>query len=592
MFTLENLLRVPQVDTGLGFDLSPDGRKVAFSWNATGNWEIYELDLSASTAPPAALSAGDVGSKFSPRYSPDGERLAYAWDPDGSESYHIVLLDLKNNRHIDLTPDSAYAHQPNFAFSPDGKRLAVLSDERGQFALYSLVVESGERRLLFDPQHPCWDVRWSPDGQRIAVQAETDASNYGIFIVSAQDGDWQQIKFKGKELNAQQPAWSPDSRYLAFSGESEEWHNIGLYDVELTQITWLTQNAGDNISPCWSRDGRCLAWLHAEGAATSIVLSESGGSIEQFEIGIGVHSHPRLASPDEIICIFESPKHPPDLWKLDLNGASARQLTNSLPRELLDEEFVVPQEIWYESEDGAQVPALLYRATNNDGQAVINIHGGPNWHAQFSWDPLITYMASRGWTVLTPNYRGSTGYGKRWQNASRFDMGGVDTRDVAAGAQYLIREGIADPKRIAVTGRSHGGYLTMTCLTQFPELWCGGSAVAPFLNWFKSHEESRQDLQHWNLQNMGDPKENYEIWYKHSPYFFLDRIQAPVQLICGGKDPRCPASDSMDARERLVALGKTAELLLYPNEGHYFLSMENILDAETRRIEFLTKLFE
>jgi dipeptidyl aminopeptidase/acylaminoacyl peptidase len=171
-------------------------------------------------------------------------------------------------------------------------------------------------------------------------------------------------------------------------------------------------------------------------------------------------------------------------------------------------------------------------------------------------------------------------------------MGGVDTRDVAAGARYLIREGIADPKRIAVTGRSHGGYLTMTCLTQFPELWCGGSAVAPFLNWFKSHGESRQDLQHWNLQNMGDPKENYEIWYKHSPYFFLDRIQAPVQLICGGKDPRCPASDSMDARERLVALGKTAELLLYPNEGHYFLSMENILDAETRRIEFLTKLFE
>jgi dipeptidyl aminopeptidase/acylaminoacyl peptidase len=131
--------------------------------------------------------------------------------------------------------------------------------------------------------------------------------------------------------------------------------------------------------------------------------------------------------------------------------------------------------------------------------------------------------------------------------------------------------------------------LTMTCLTQFPELWCAGSAVVPFLNWFKSHEESRGDLQHWNIENMGDPKENYERWYQASPYFFLDRVNAPVQLICGANDPRCPASDSIDASDKLLELGKEVELLLYEDEGHDFLKIENVIDSEMKRVEFLQR---
>lgn len=137
-------------------------------------------------------------------------------------------------------------------------------------------------------------------------------------------------------------------------------------------------------------------------------------------------------------------------------------------------------------------------------------------------------------------------------------------------AQLLLHEHMTSENKIAATGRSHGGYLTMTCLTQFPELWCAGSAVVPFMNWFKTHENSREDVRHWDIENMGDPKENYERWYNASPYFFLDRIDAPVQLICSGNDPRCPASDSIETRDKLVALGKEMELLLYEDEGHAF----------------------
>jgi len=245
------------------------------------------------------------------------------------------------------------------------------------------------------------------------------------------------------------------------------------------------------------------------------------------------------------------------------------------------------------------VPALLYlppdpvdESERKSRPAVIVIHGGPTWSFQFLWYPLMTHLASRGWVVLAPNYRGSTGYGREWQLANRYDMGRGDTMDVAAGVDYLVREGLADPERIAVTGRSHGGYLTMSCLTEYPDRWACGSAVVPFLNWFTSHANSRQDLQHWDIENMGDPQKKYTLWRERSPFFFLSRVRAPVQLICGANDPRCPASESTAARDVLAALGKPVDYILYPDEGHAFLKIANVVDHELRRVAFLRRALE
>lgn len=333
---------------------------------------------------------------------------------------------------------------------------------------------------------------------------------------------------------------------------------------------------------------RSISTITSETLRSQQTLLQSDTS--KYQVGKGIHSGIRLTSDmKRMVTTFSSPSQPSDLWMMDVESGEAVQLTHSMPEELSREEFVMPEEIFYEGMDGVRIPALLFRPKQTPAPAVVMIHGGPNWHYSMEWNPVMAYFASRGYAALAPNYRGSTGYGREWQYAARFDLGGVDTRDVAAGAQYLIREGLALKNKIAVTGRSHGGYLTMTCLTQFPELWCAGSALVPFMNWFKSHDDSREDLQHWNIENMGDPKENYQRWYDASPYFFLDRIKAPVQLICGGHDPRCPASDSLDARDKLVELGKDVELLLYEDEGHAFLKSENVLDAEVKRVEFIEK---
>lgn len=584
MLTLPQLLRVPYVDSGLPFAISPDETHIIFSWNKTGTWELWEYKDSEVRE----LEIGLAGAKFSPCFSPDGTKIAFALDIDGSESYHICIHDFTTNTSTDMTSDILYAHQPNMSWSPDGRGLAVLSEANGQFALYILPLDGNRERMIRNIFHPCWDAKWSPDGKWIAVESEATASDRSIHVVPVGQHKGKvrtvQLTQDGKPLNAQHPAWSPDSKSLAFSCENSEWFNIGLYDVETQTITWVTDSVGDDTQPTWSRSGDTIGWVHSEGAKTSFQFRKGGADIREVKVGEGVHAHPQITA-GEVVILYEDVNHPPDLWKIDLETGKAKQLTKSLEAEL---NFPQPEEIRYAGMDGEQVPALLYRGRSE--HAVLNIHGGPNWHLQFSWNPELSFMVAQGWTILAPNYRGSTGYGKRWQNASRFDMGGVDNDDCAAGAKYLLENGLA--KKIAVTGRSHGGYLTMTCLTTYPELFAGGSAVVPFLNWIKSHYESREDLQHWNIENMGDPEDNKELWIARSPYFFLDRVSAPVQMICGENDPRCPASDSIDARDKLVELGKEVELLLYKGEGHSFLKLENVIDAETRRVAFLEKVLK
>jgi len=600
MLNLAQLLRIPRVDAG--FDISPDGTHIAFAWNKTGEWHIYELELPRADRRCEARSASAVeapgngeiqqltsspGGKLTPRYSPDGTRLAYALDFDGSESYHLFVYDQRTHKHTDLTPNIPYALQPNFCWSPDGNQLAFLSDQHGHFSAYIVPATGGDSQLILDTGHPAWQVEWSPDGKHLAICCEMHGQDYGIFIVDLETGKVIEL-----ELNAHDPKWSTDGQKVTFHSDLRGWFDIDIYDLRSKEISWITNDKSDSQSPIFLSTHQCAYTLN-NGAVNLIEITDEQGEGKKYQLGKGIHNGIKF-TPDlkRMVTTFSSPSQPSDLWMIDVESGESIQLTHSMPEELSREEFVMPEEIEYPSIDGGLVPALLFRPATTPASAIVMIHGGPNWHYSAEWNPIMAHFASRGYAVLAPNYRGSTGYGRDWQYAARFDLGCVDTHDVAAGAQYLIREGIADLNRIAVTGRSHGGYLTMTCLTQFPELWCGGSAVVPFLNWFKSHEESREDLQHWNIENMGDPKANYERWYNASPYFFLDRINAPVQLICGGNDPRCPASDSVDARDKLIELGKEVELLLYEDEGHSFLKMKNIIDSEMKRVEFLVKVVE
>ena len=597
MIDLGALLSVPTVELEIGFDISPDGQRVAYSWNRDGGWEIYEISLRPdagysdfANSEPRLISRGP-GGKFSPHYSPDGKQLAYVVDFNGGENFHIFLHDFATAEQTDLTINIKGSLQTSFAWSPDGNQIAFISDQAGQFNVYIMSLLDRKEYLVLNSGFPAWKLSWSPDGAHLAVMVEASGVDYGTFIVRMENGAVTRISDRNGPIDAGQANWSPDSQHLAFSSDAHGFDNIGDYDVSTRSVRWLTKGDGEKQFPAWSPDGKQIAYIFNHGTVSWLAVQKPGRPAQKYQIEPGVHYLPRfLQDGKHILLGFDNPNHPGDLWLFSLDKKKFTQLTHSMTEEMASVSFVMPEEITYSGMDGKPVPALLFKSQlSQPGAAVIVIHGGPDWFFEMTWYPFMAQMASRGWTVLAPNYRGSTGYGRSWQQASRFDFGGVDTEDVAAGAIFLQHERLCDPKRIAVTGRSHGGYLTASCLTRYPELWAAGSAVVPFLNWFINHEEMRPDLQQWDLENFGDPVENYDLWKEHSPSFFLERIAAPLQLICARHDARCPVKDSIEAEAALRKRGKVVELIIYEDEGHAFLKRENILDSETRRLAFLAK---
>lgn len=592
---LERLLKIPCVEAESGFDLSPDGSTLAFSWNPDGQWEIYLLCLNAGQ--PAVQITHGSGAKFRPRWAPDGSCLAYLVDLDGGENYDIYRYDPVSGEHSNLTPETPDAIQPGFCWSPDGKWLAFASNRSGNFNTYIMPTRGGEARQVFDIPQPDWKIHWSPDGKWLAVTVEARGQDYETHLISIDGFEPCLVDAAGEPAHARDVCWSPHGQKLAFTSNLHGSLRAGIYDLTTRQIEWLPEHEGNQESPDFSPDGKQVAFVIQHGASTSLGICELGTQrVRPYQLGAGIHALPKF-KPDgsSLLFIFEDPAHPADVWLLNLAEGSFQQITSSLPPELDPSDIALPQEVMYPGMDGKLVPALLYQPSAGSGgapPAVIYIHGGPNWLARASWDPAVLHMINRGWLVLAPNYRGSTGYGRAWQLANRFDLGGGDTQDIAAGADYLDQNNLADPKRIALTGRSYGGYLTMTALTQFPDRWAAGCAVVPFLNWFTGHKNSRKDLQHWDLENFGDPESDHDLYYQRSPFFYLDRVSVPVQFICGANDPRCPASESIQAKEALDAQGKACELLLYPDEGHHFLKTENVVDAELRRAGFLAEVLE
>jgi dipeptidyl aminopeptidase/acylaminoacyl peptidase len=295
----------------------------------------------------------------------------------------------------------------------------------------------------------------------------------------------------------------------------------------------------------------------------------------------------------------DGPNAPNDIWDYDFSTQKSNQITHSLVAGLRSEDMVEPFLIHYPSKDGKwQISAFVYvpynAEKNGKNAAVVSIHGGPTAQTINSFNRYIQYLVNQGYFVIAPNYRGSTGYGKEFEDANRFDMGGGDLEDIISAAEWIKKTGFIDPKKIAVMGGSYGGYLTMMAVTKAPDLWAAGVPIVPFVNWFTEMENEDPQLRAYDMATMGDPTdEKAKARLKErSPINFIDQIKAPLLLLAGGNDPRCPKTEAEQVASAIKKRNGVAELKIYENEGHGFAKLENQIDAYTRIAEFLKKYAE
>jgi dipeptidyl aminopeptidase/acylaminoacyl peptidase len=576
---------------GEGFHVSPDGRNVAFAWDKTGQWQVYLVEL--QDRKPTRLSSKNE-SCISPRFSPDGRFLAYAQDFQGDEKFDIFVLNLDSKEERNITPGTDEMIQPFIRWSPDGKMIAMASDRSGKFSTYSLPTVGGKPRLLCDHKYDDFNPDWSSNGRWIMFTSMTKGQDQGVFIVPADGGEARQLGDENGPIDASMPQWSPDSRRIAFASSSRGMSDIGIYNLADGKVEWLTDSTLECYDPCWSPDGLNLAYRQRHEGDAVMALQRIGGEKRVFQLEPGVHT--RLSfTPDSrhLVFTFSSSRRPVDLWTLDIEKGEFCQLTSSLSSSVDPEVFVSPTPVRYGSAGGLSIPAQLYRPPSvtrgKEAPGVVYVHGGPESQHENDWYPDVQDLVARGFVVLAPNYRGSTGYGRSFRHANRFVMGTDDLADIVAAADFLVNQHLVDPKRVAVTGLSYGGYMTMCALTKFPDRWAAGSALFPFLNWFTEFENEREDLRYWDRENMGIPSEDPERFREASPIFFMDRVQAPVQLVAGTQDSRCPLSESVQARDALHKLGKPVDFIVYADEGHSFAKVRNRADCWKRRAIFLEK---
>ena len=580
---------------------SPDGRTIAFISNMSGRNNVWLVPADGGW--PTQLTVSDQ-RQSSPAWSPDGKWIAYESDYDGDEQWDIFLVSPKTGQIVNLTNTREIAEQSP-VWSPDGRYLAYLvkpkTSSTHEIDVYDTLMREVKHLTTGTPKdRGNYGQVWSKDGKWIAyTQTQAKGTDSNIFVAEVGTGKTTLLtEHRGENLYTVND-FSPDGTHLLItSNAGNGYENVGLLDIASRKVEWLTRNkweiSGGNFSP----DGKTVTWTANVDGNTDIFLHQRAtGKTTSLSLPKGVNylgGSQSAFSRDgtKLLYYHNGPSAPSDVWVYSMATGKSQQVTHSLMAGVRSEDMVEPYLVHYPSRDGKwTISAFVYVPYNapRNGQhaAIVYVHGGPTSQTHNSFNRFIQYVVNKGYFVIAPNYRGSTGYGKEFQNANLFDMGGGDLQDVLAAADWMKQTGYPDPKKLILMGGSYGGYMTMMGVTKAPDVWAAGVPIVPFVNWFTEIQNEDPVLQQSDLATMGDPEKNKALYEDRSPINFIDQVKAPLLLLAGGHDPRCPKSETQQVVDAIKKRGGVIESKVYENEGHGFAKVENQIDAYKRVADFL-----
>jgi len=580
-----------------GLAMRPDGGEVAYATDVTGNYNAWRQ--AAEGGWPYQLTTFRDRAVRRVAYGAGGERLVAAADRNGNEREQLYVMPAAGGTPRLLTARDDVRHfLGDEPWAPDGRTIACAcnAEDEANFDLVTIdVVTRAVRRWSREPlfhQACCW----SPDGRFLCGFIFRSSMHQDVVVVDRETGKLDELTH-GRVPACRQPlGFSADGSALyLLTDEGREYHGLARLDLADGRLEWIKAPDWDVDLARMSTDGRRIVYVVNEDAVHRLHVLDRNSGIERrvSQLPMGLCQEVAVAADGSRAAILhDAAVRPPEVLVYDLGRGGMTTITHGMIGAIPAADMVEPEITRFPSFD-RKVPALLYRprgAPPAEGfPALLHIHGGPEAQERPIYRPLFQYLVSRGFVVLAPNARGSTGYGKSYQRLILRDFGGGDLRDFDAAARFLKSLSYVDGKRLAVAGGSYGGFAALSCATRLPDHWaaavdtCGTSTLVTFA---KSAPKSWQRfMREW----VGDPVAERDELLRRSPITYVDQLRCPILIVQGARDPRVVRAESDQMVERIRGAGGSVDYLVFEDEGHGFLKVDNQIRAFRAIAQFLER---
>ncbi len=577
---------------------SSDEKRVLFSSNQTGVFNVYSVPISGGAATPLTASATDT--TYAVSYFPTDDRVLYTRDQGGNELNHLYVREL-DGKERDLTPGEKLKAEFD-GWSGDRSAFWVESNERDPkfFDLYRHDAKTCERTLAYKNDAGYQIAAISPDGKWVALVKTNSTSDSDIYLWSAATNEAKNITpHQGMADNTPQE-FDPASGALYYlSNEGAEFARVKKYDVATGKAADVEKPDWDVLFTRFSKNGRYrVTGINDDGHTVVHVLdTRTGKEVAPPKLPAGDITSVRFADSEKRMAFYvNGDRSPNNLYVYDFGTSSPLRLTDSLTKEIDPADLVDSEVVRFKSFDGTVIPSIFYKphqaTPRNKVPALVWVHGGPGGQTRKGYSATIQYLVNHGYAVLGINNRGSSGYGKSFYVADDQKHGKEPLRDCVEGKNYLARLPYVDSARIGIIGGSYGGYMVLAALAFQPEEFAVGVDIFGVSNWLRTLESIPKWWESQRLalyKEIGDPGKDKEMLREISPVFHADRIRRPLLVLQGANDPRVIKPESDDIVAEVKKNGVPVEYVVFPDEGHGFTKKKNQIEGYGAILRFLDR---
>jgi dipeptidyl aminopeptidase/acylaminoacyl peptidase len=618
---------------------SANGDRVAFLTNITGTPQVWTVGAGGGW--PDQLTYYTDRVDFV-EWSPDGSGLVFGKARGGDENAQLFWIAPDGSEIRALTDAPKVRH--NFGeWSHDGRRISYASNKRNPnfFDIYVMDVATGREEMVYQQDGSNNVAAWSPDGRYMIVSHTNEqlSLDNDLFLVDTRTRQAQLLTQHQGSAEFGDVYFTRDGRFIIFgTNDNREFYQLARMDLQTKRVETLDDSQWDLDSSVMSEDGRMFAYTLNRDGFSELYIREVGAdgtlgpkSAPVALPGKGIIGAPEFSRDNHRLAFsFNGARYNSDIWVYDLQSRALTQITHSSRAGIPQSTFVEPELVRFKTFDGREIPAWYFRpqptaifnATNgpsnlqvrvnpgNNGTinitagnanvaslnvgagllpVIVSVHGGPEGQERPGFSGIYQYFLSRGYGILAPNVRGSTGYGKTYTHLDDVRNREDSVKDLAAAVEWLKTAGGADPRRIAVMGGSYGGYMTLAAITLYPELWAAAVdtvGIANFESFLKNTSGYRRKLREVEY---GSLERDLDFLRSISPLYRVDKIRAPLFVIQGKNDPRVPYTEAEQIVEALRRRNAPVEYRLFDDEGHGIAKLSNRLIVYPLVADFLDR---